>query len=55
MADDRLKRKRILLVDDEPELLHMVLSILQEEGYLQIKTAKNAAEALTACREWRCV
>ena len=52
MADDRLKRKRILLVDDEPELLHMVLSILQEEGYLQIKTAKNAAEALTACREW---
>ena len=52
MADDRLKRKRLLLVDDEPELLHMVLSILQEEGYLQIKTAKNAAEALTACREW---
>ena len=52
MANEYLKKKRILLVDDEPELLHMVLSILQEEGYLQIKTAKNAAEALTACREW---
>ena len=52
MANDRLKRKRILLVDDEPELLDMVVSILQEEGYLQIKTAKNTAEALAACREW---
>ena len=30
----------------------MVVSILQEEGYLQIKTAKNTAEALAACREW---
>ncbi len=40
MANDHLKRKRILLVDDEPELLDMVVSILQEEGYLQIKTAK---------------
>ena len=52
MANDHLKRKRILLVDDEPELLDMVVSILQEEGYLQIKTAKNTAEALAACREW---
>lgn len=52
MANDHLKRKRILLVDDEPELLVMVVSILQEEGYLQIKTAKNAVEALNACREW---
>lgn len=52
MANEYLKRKRILLVDDEPELLHMVLSILQDEGYSQIKTAKNAAEALAACQEW---
>lgn len=52
MANEYLKRKRILLVDDEPELLHMVLTILQDEGYSQIKTATSVAEALAACQKW---
>ena len=29
-----LKNKKILLVDDEPELLSMVEGILEKEGYL---------------------
>ena len=41
-----LKKKRILLVDDEPELLAMVRSILEEEGYENIETAKNVGEAV---------
>lgn len=43
---DYLKRKRILLVDDEQELLDMVVSILREEGFCSITTAKNEQEAL---------
>ena len=41
-----LKKKRILLVDDEPELLAMVRSILEEEGYENIETAKSVGEAV---------
>lgn len=41
-----LKKKRILLVDDEPELLAMVRSILEEEGYQNIETAKSVGEAV---------
>jgi len=41
-----LKQKRILLVDDEPELLDMVVSILREEGFENIRTAKNVTKAL---------
>lgn len=46
-----LKNKRLLLVDDEPELLDMVVSILNNEGYTNLLTAKTAAEALSQCRE----
>lgn len=31
----------------------MVLSILREEGYGEVRTAGTAAEALQICREWR--
>ena len=31
MLSDYIKRKRILLVDDEPDLLDMVVSILRED------------------------
>ena len=48
MAFDYLKRKKILLVDDEPELLNMVTSILENEGYTNIKTASTASEAIDA-------
>ena len=46
MLSDYIKRKRILLVDDEPDLLDMVVSILKEEGYENIRTAQSVAEAL---------
>ena len=51
MNHQYLKNKRILLVDDEPELLHMVENILQEEGYTSIYPAASVREALeTAAR-----
>ena len=43
MAFDYLKRKKILLVDDEPELLNMVT----------IKTASTASEAIDACKNFK--
>ena len=46
MASDYIKRKRLLLVDDEPELLDMVASILREDGYENIRTAGTVEEAL---------
>lgn len=46
MDFEYLKKKRILLVDDEQELLDMVVSILKEEGFYNISTAKTLKEAL---------
>ena len=37
MNSDYLKEKRILLVDDEEELLKLVRSILEGEGHRQIR------------------
>lgn len=45
MNFDYLKQKRILLVDDEQELLDMVQSILNEDGFYHIKTAKTVKDA----------
>lgn len=42
-----LKNKRILLVDDERELLDMVVSILKSEGFQNIRTAGSVKEALS--------
>lgn len=41
-----LKNKKLLLVDDEPELLSMLEQILYSNGFFQIYTAKNCKEAL---------
>lgn len=46
MDCEYIKSKRILLVDDEQELLDMVVSILKEEGFCNISTAKNVKDAL---------
>lgn len=46
MNYEYLKQKRILLVDDEEELLNMVLSILNDEGFYNIKTAQTVKEAI---------
>lgn len=45
MNYDYLKKKRILLVDDEPELLDMVTGILKEDGFDSIMTADTVAKA----------
>jgi len=47
MDCEYLKSKRILLVDDEQELLDMVVSILKEEGFCNIWAAKNVKDALS--------
>ena len=46
MNEDYLLNKRILLVDDEQELLDMVLSILTEYGFQNVKAAQNMKEAM---------
>lgn len=46
MSNDYLLSKRILLVDDEQELLDMVVSILNEYGFHNIKTARSKKEAV---------
>lgn len=46
MNFDYLKQKRILLVDDEQELTDMVVSILNEDGFQNILTAKTVREAV---------
>lgn len=47
MDNEYWKRKKILLVDDEQELLEMVTSILKEAGFSNIYRAKDAKDALT--------
>lgn len=51
MISDYIKKKQILLVDDEPELLDMVASILREDGYENIRTAGTVEEALREAGE----
>lgn len=46
MGIQYLKRKRILLVDDEKEILKMVESILKEDGFENIETAVSVEQAL---------
>lgn len=41
-----LKNKKILIVDDEPELLKLLSEILYSGGFYNIYTAKTCAEAL---------
>lgn len=48
-----LKHKKILLVDDEKEILEMVTDFLHEDGYTQINTASTATQALARLREWK--
>ena len=51
MGFEYWKNKRILLVDDEQELLDLVVSILKSDGYGDISTAKSVAGALSLAEE----
>lgn len=53
MSDEYLLSKRILLVDDEQELLDMVFSILTDYGFYNVTTAKNTKEALIEAEKIR--
>lgn len=53
MGFDYIKQKRILLVDDEQELLDMVVSILGKDGFQNIRTAKTVRESLAAAETYR--
>ena len=53
MAYEYLKQKKILLVDDEKQLLCMVETILKKDGYTALRTAGSAAEAYKTYEEWK--
>lgn len=53
MEYDYLKHKKILITDDEADLLEMVTSILEQDGFKAIKTAGTVSEALHLCKEWK--
>lgn len=46
-----LKNKRILVVDDEPELLAMLTDILYKDGFYNIYTASDCAGAIKTAQE----
>lgn len=50
MSNDYWRNKRILLVDDEQELLDMVTSILSEDGFCNVYTAKTIKDALISAK-----
>ena len=47
---DFLRDKKILLVDDEPEVLDMIESLLRDEGFSSVTRATSKEEALEQCR-----
>ena len=50
MDNTYLKTKRILLVDDEPDLLKMVTAILKDDGFQNVITATNIQNGLSAVK-----
>ena len=50
MDNSFLHNKKLLLVDDEPELLKMVASILSDDGFVNIVTAATVNEGIAAVR-----
>ena len=45
-----LHSKKLLLVDDEPELLKMVTAILADEGFQHLVTAANMKEGVAVTK-----
>lgn len=50
MNHSYLFSKKILIVDDEPELLTLVTSILTDKGFSNILTASSMAEGIQQCQ-----
>lgn len=47
---DAIKNKKLLIVDDEPEIRNMVDRFLRKEGFHRIYHAANCAEARAVCQ-----
>jgi len=47
---ENVKDKKILIVDDEPEIRMMIERFLRKEGFFRIYTAADCASALSLCR-----
>lgn len=45
-----LNNKKIMLVDDEPDLLKLVSDILADDGFTNIVTAATAKDAIALCK-----
>lgn len=43
---------RILLVDDEKDILDLLEEVLRRDGFREIRRAKDGAGAIRACREF---
>ena len=50
MDNSFLHSKKLLLVDDEPELLKMVSAILADEGFQRLVIAANMKEGIAAAK-----
>ncbi|WP_279123380.1 response regulator transcription factor [Holdemania filiformis] len=53
MEHSFLHSKKILLVDDQPELLTMVREILTDDGFCHLASAGTVEQALSVCRTQR--
>lgn len=53
MDHDYYKNKKILIVDDEPQLLEMVSSILAQDGFTNTETASTVSQAVEKAREYQ--
>lgn len=51
MGNSFLNLKKIMLVDDEPDLLKMVTAILTDDGFENIVTAASVREGVAAAKE----
>ncbi len=50
---ESLAEKRILLIDDEDEILDLLEAVLIKEGFQRVRKARKGADGITACREWK--
>lgn len=48
---DTTKQKKILLVDDEQDILNLVETVLRKEGFDNIRKAETGMEAIDVCKE----
>lgn len=53
MDHDYYKNKKIFIVDDEPQLLEMVSSILAQDGFTNIETSSTVSQAVEKAREYQ--